>query len=68
LLIGGEIAEMAARGPLPARIPLIGNAGLAKRYARALATNGRTAQPLDAQAVTLAGLALLDGDLSDGHD
>ena len=68
LLIGGEIAEMAARAPLPARVPLIGDARLAERYARALAGFGSTPQPLDAEAFTLAGLSLLDGVPTDAHD
>lgn len=68
LLIGGEIAEMAAKAPLPAQIPVIGDARLATRYARALATFGSTAQPLDAEAVTLAGLSLLDTEPIDAHD
>ncbi len=68
LLIGGEIAEMAARGPLPARIPVIGDARLATRYAHALDAFGSTAQALDADAVTLAGLSLLDGEPIDAHD
>ena len=68
LLIGGEIAEMAARAPLPTRIPVIGDARLAARYARALATFGCTAQALDAEAVTLAGLSLLDREPIDADD
>jgi len=59
LLIGGEITEMAARGPLPPCIPLIGDSRLAERYARALAGYGSTAQPLDADACAIAGLAML---------
>ena len=62
LLIGGEIAEVAALGALPARVPLVGNAKLAKRYAIALASHGTTTQILDAEAVTLAGLALMNSD------
>lgn len=62
LLIGGEIAEMAANGPLPPRIPVIGDGRLATRYAAALGLFGVAAMPLDAEATTLAGLALLDGD------
>ena len=62
LLIGGETAEVAARGLLAVRVPLIGDAKLARRYALALASNGTTTQILDAEAATLAGLALLDSE------
>jgi len=64
-LIGGGVAGRAAIGPLPARIPVIGDARLVARYARALSAFGAEAVPLDAEAVTLAGLALLDGDHAD---
>lgn len=68
LLIGGEIAEIAARGALPAKVSLIGDEQLAKSYAVALASHGTIAQILDAEAVTLAGLALVNRETSHAHD
>ena len=65
LLIGGEITDMAARRPLPAHVPLIGDARLATRYAQALASRGTVTKILDTEAVTLAGLALLKTDIPD---
>ncbi|MBL4930134.1 2-dehydro-3-deoxygalactonokinase [Fuscibacter oryzae] len=56
LLIG---AELAAARPywLGQRVVLVGGAALQASYARALATQGVTAETLDATACTLAGLA-----------
>ena len=56
LLIG---AELAAARPywLGQRVALVGGAALQSSYARALATQGVTAETLDATACTLAGLA-----------
>jgi 2-dehydro-3-deoxygalactonokinase len=56
LLIGAEIA--AARPYwLGQRVVLVGGAALSASYARALASQGLTAETLDATACTLAGLA-----------
>ena len=68
LLIGGEIGEVAARRALPATVPLIGAAMLARRYALALARYGVTTQILDVEAVTLAGLALMNPDARHADD
>lgn len=56
LLIG---AELAAARPywLGQRVMLVGGAALAASYARALASQGLTAEILDATACTIAGLA-----------
>jgi 2-dehydro-3-deoxygalactonokinase len=68
LLIGGEIAEVAARGSLPAYIPLIGDARLANRYTQALTSYRITAQILDVETVTLAGLSLMILESTDAND
>ncbi len=63
LLIGGEIGEAAARGLLPASVWLIGASALAKRYGLALVTCGTKTQILDAEKITLAGLALMKSEI-----
>ena len=68
LLIGGELAEMATRGALPGRVPLVGDAKLAKRYALALASYGISSTILDAEAITLAGLAMINPETRDAED
>lgn len=60
-LIGREIRELsAACAPAPGVI-VIGEAGLAERYARALAQHGIAVQRMDDVRCTLAGLTLLEG-------
>lgn len=56
LLIGAELAAARAYW-LGQRVVLVGGAALQVSYARALATQGVTAETLDATSCTLAGLA-----------
>lgn len=61
LLIGTECAAgVAGLGPGSPPIRLIGTPELAARYAAALSSLGVTGEPLDADACTLSGLAIID--------
>jgi 2-dehydro-3-deoxygalactonokinase len=60
LLIGGELA-VARPYWLGTRVALVGSAGLAQAYARALAAQGVTAETLPVTECTLAGLSLALG-------
>ena len=68
LLIGGEFAEMAARGALPAHIQLVGDEKLAKRYALTLASHEIRTTIFDVEAITLAGLAMINPGTHDVED
>lgn len=62
LLIGGEVAEMAATGALAQPVTLIGDPLLTKRYDQALSAFGTLAMTLDGEDCALAGLRLLHVD------
>ena len=62
LLIGGEVAEMHARGDMPAHVTLIGDPALAARYTEALAAHHIATTRLAGDDCVLAGLELLDAD------
>lgn len=62
LLIGGEVAEMAATGALAQPVTLIGEPLLTARYDQALAAFGAAATTLDGEDCAVAGLRLLHAD------
>ncbi|MBW8783364.1 MAG: 2-dehydro-3-deoxygalactonokinase [Novosphingobium sp.] len=59
LLIGHEVAEIAAAQALPPQLWLIGDPHLCDRYERALAAHGIAAVQLDGEECVLAGLRSL---------
>ncbi len=62
LLLGSEVAEMGKDRALPARVTVIGDARLARRYESALAGFGVVVDPLDGETCAIAGLGLLHAD------